>query len=118
MSASVRQVWGEPGGIPSGSDFSLEAVLTVNGAISESQVTSSGTFTLSIENTVQPVLPLLDGEASDSVSKPLGLVKWNITSAQSSGWPAGTFNGDIRLEDSGGSVTYWPVSLRMRSVIE
>ena len=114
----TRQVWGAQDGVPEGSDFSLEAILTVNDTLAPAQVTSSGVFTLSIENTVQPITPLLVDELSDVVSASLGLVKWNITAVQSSGWPAGSFNGDIRLVDSGGSITYWPVSLRIRSVID
>ena len=114
----ARQSWGEPDGIPEGSDFSLEAVLTVNGAIAPSQVTSSGAITLSVENTVEPIIPLLIDEVRDAVDAPSGLVRWNITAAQSSAWPAGTFNGDIKLIDSGGTITYWPVSLKIRSVID
>ena len=114
----ARQAWGDPDGIPEGSDFSLEAVLTVNGALTPSQVTSSGAFTLSIENTVVPVLPIFTDEASDVVNASLGLVRWNITALQSAAWPAGTFDGDIKLVDSGGLITYWPVSLRIRSVID
>lgn len=114
----VRQAWGDPNGVPEGSDFSLEAVLTVNDVIAPSQVTSSGAFTLSVENTIQPILPLLTDEASDAVNGSLGLVRWDITAVQSTDWPAGTFNGDVKLVDSGGSTTYWPVSLRIRSVID
>ncbi len=113
-----RQSWGDPDAIPEGSDVSLEAVLTVNGAISPSQITSSGTFTVSIENTVLPIQTILTDELSDAVIASAGLVRWDITSAQTSGWPAGTFDGDIKLVDSGGTITYWPVSLRIRSVVD
>lgn len=113
-----RQLWGEPDGIPEGSDVSLEAVLTVNGVIAPAKVTSSGTYTLSIENTVQPVVPILADETSDAFTASSGLVRWDITAAQSALWPAGTFNGDIKLVDSGGAITYWPVTLKVRKVID
>ncbi len=114
----ARQRWGDPDGVPEGSDVTLEAVLTVNGVVAPAQVTSSGAFSLSIENTVQPLSPLLDDETSDSVTASSGLVRWNITAAQTAGWPPGTFNGDIKLVDSGGTVTYWPVSMMVRSVVD
>ncbi len=114
----ARQVWGEPDGIAAGSDVSLEAILTVDGAIVPSQVTSSGIYTLSVENLVQPLQTILIDEPNDAVTASSGLVRWDITSVQSSSWSAGTFNGDIKLVDSGGSITYWPVSLRVRSVVD
>ncbi len=114
----ARQIWGESEGIPEGSDVSLEAMLTVDGAISPSLVTSSGTYSLSVENGAQPLSPLLTDEPSDSVTASSGLVRWNLTAVQTDSWPAGTFNGDIKLVDSGGTVTYWPVSLRVRSVVD
>lgn len=113
-----RQTWGDPVGISKGSDFSLEAVLSVNGALSPTQITSRGVYTLSIENTIQPLLPLLTDEVSDALNAPIGLVAWNITAAQSASWPVGIFDGDIKLVDSGGAITYWPVSLKVRSVID
>ncbi len=114
----TRQIWGDPDGIPEGSDVALEAVLTVDGAIAPSQVTSSGIYSVSIENTVQPLQTILTDELSDVVTSSLGLVRWDITAVQTASWPMGTFDGDIKLVDSGGSITYWPVSLRVRSVID
>lgn len=111
----TRKAWGEPGGVPEGSDFTLEAVLTVNGALSTGLVTSSGTFTLTVSDSVlNGGTALLAGEASDSVTTATGLVKWNIADTQSSAWEAGVYNGDIKLVDSGGIITYWPVSLKVR----
>jgi len=114
----ARQQWGDPDGIAVGSDVALEAVLTVDGAVSPSRVTSSGTYTLSVENSGQPLSPLLSDEASDSVTASSGLIRWEITAAQTVLWPAGTFDGDIKLIDSGGTVTYWPVSVRVRTVVD
>lgn len=113
-----RQLWGDPDGVPEGSDVSLEAVLTIDGAIAQSQVTSSGIYSVSVENTVQPLQTILTDELSDVVTASTGLVRWNITSLQTAVWPAGTFDGDIKLVDSGGTITYWPVSLRIRGVVD
>ncbi len=113
-----RQVWGEPDAVPVGSDVTLEAVLMVDGAISPTRITSSGVYSVSIENTSLPVQPILTDELSDAVTASSGLIRWDITSAQTSSWPAGIFGGDIKLVDSGGKITYWPVSLRIRSVID
>lgn len=110
-----RQAWGEPLGIPEGTDFTLEAKLTVHGATDTSRVTSSGTFTLWVSDSVlNGGTPLLTNETSDSVVTATGVVKWNITDAQSSGWAAGLYNGDVKLVDSGGFILAWPVSLRVR----
>ncbi len=108
----TRSIWGGPDGVPAGADLSLEAVLTIDGAVNPSQVTSSGTFSLSIGSS------LLIDEAADAVTSSDGLVKWDITSIQSSPWVAGTHEGDIKLVDSGGAVSYWPVSLQVRKVVD
>lgn len=113
-----RQLWGERDGVAKGSDVALEAVLTVNGAVATSQVTSSGVYSVSIENPSQPVQTLLADELSDVVTASSGLVRWNITSVQTATWPIGTFDGDIKLVDSGGTITYWPVSVRVRAVVD
>lgn len=113
-----RQLWGDPDGVPKGSDVALEAVLTVDGAVAPSQVTSSGIYSLSIENTAQAFPTILTDELSDVVTASSGLVRWNITAVQSSSWSAGTFSGDIKLVDSGGTITYWPVSVRVRDVVD
>jgi hypothetical protein len=103
--------------VPVGSDFTLEAVLTLDGALSPSRVTSSGTFRLTVSDSVlNGGSALLTDRLSDSVTASAGLVKWNITDSQSSGWEAGTYDGDIKLVDSGGTITYWPVSLKVRAV--
>ena len=110
-----RQAWGEPDGIPEGSDFTLEAKLTVNGVTDTTRVTSSGTFTLTISDSVlNGGTALLSDEASDSKSN-TGLIKWAITDTQSSAWEAGTYFGDIKCVDSGSLITYWPVSIKIRA---
>lgn len=113
----TRKIWGLPDGVPEGSDFTLEAVLTVNGALNTSLVTSSGTFTLTVSDSVlNGGTALLSDEASDSFTTATGLVKWAIADTQSSAWEAGTYDGDIKLVDSGGIITYWPVALKVREV--
>lgn len=114
----VRQTWGEPDGMAEGSDVALEAVLNVDGTVDPARVTSSGAITLSVENTVQVFSPLLVDEPCDAFTPGTGRARWNITSLQSGGWPTGTFDGDIKLIDSAGAVTYWPISLKVRSVID
>ena len=102
--------------MPEGSDFALEAVLTVNGALSTGLVTSSGTFTLTVSDSVlNGGAALLTDRTSDSVTTATGKVRWEITDSQSSAWEAGTYDGDVKLVDSGGIITYWPVSLKVRS---
>lgn len=111
-----RQSWGEPDGVPEGSDFTLEAVLTLDGALAPTRVTSSGAFTMTVSDSIlNGGTALLTDETSDSVVASVGLVKWNITDTQSDNWEAGTYHGDIKLVDSGGSITYWPVSLKVRA---
>jgi len=114
-----RQIWGWPDGIPEGSDFTLEGMLTLNGAKDSNLVTSSGTYTLSISDSVlNGGTALLTDETSDSVSLANAGTKvvWNITNVQSSGWEAGTYKGDIKLVDSGSKITYWPVTYTSREV--
>lgn len=111
----ARQAWGEPDGIPEGSDFTLEAKLLVNGALDTTRVTSSGTFTLTVSDSVlNGGTALLTDEASDSKTTSTGLIKWNIADTQSSAWEAGVYNGDIKCVDSGSLITYWPITLRVR----
>ncbi len=113
-----RQLWGEPDGVPKGSDVAFEAILAIDGAIAPSQVTSSGIYSLSFQTATQPAQTFVADELSDVVTASAGLVRWNITAVQTATWPAGTFDGDIKLVDSGGTITYWPVSLRVRSVVD
>ena len=110
----ATNIWGAPNGVPAGADVLLEAVLTIDGAVHASQVTSSGSVTLSVGT----VAAQLTDESADAVTSSTGLVRWNITSAQTSSWTAGVHDGDIKLVDSGGTVTFWPVSLQVRSVID
>lgn len=113
--------WGFPDGIPEGSDFALEGVLTLNGAKDSDLVTSSGTYTLSVQSSVlNGGTALLTDEGSDSTSV-IGSgtkVRWEITDTQSSAWEAGEYPGDIRLVDSGGSITYWAVTIKIRAAID
>lgn len=110
-----RQHWGGDLGIPEGSDFTLEAKLTVNGVTDTSRVTSSGTFTLWISDSVlNGGTALLSNEAADSVATTTGVVKWEITDAQSSGWEGGLYNGDVKGVDSASNILIWPVSIRIR----
>lgn len=111
----MRQAWGEPDGIPEGSDFRLEAKLTVHGATDTSRVTSSGTFTLTVSDSVlNSGTALLTDETSDSETTATGLIAWEITDTQSSAWEAGTYFGDIKCVDSNALITYWPVSIKIR----
>lgn len=111
-----RQVWGEPLGVPEGADITLEAKLTINGVVDTARVTSSGTKTLWVSDSVlNGGVALITNEGSDSFVVSTGVAKWNITDTQSSGWEAGYYEGDIKLVDSGGLITIWPVALRVRS---
>lgn len=113
--------WGEPDGIPEGSDFRLEAVLTRNAAKDAAGVTSSGTITLSAESSVlnSGVAILTDVATSSKSQITTGLLAaWEIADTQSSAWDAGTYQGDIKLVDSGGTITYWPVTIKIRTAID
>ena len=111
-----RQLWGGTDGVPEGSDFTLEALLTVSGATDTSVTTSSGTYTLTIsDSALNAGVDLLTDEASDTFNTTTFITGWNITDTQSSSWEAGVYNGDIKLVDSGGLIRYWPVSMKVRS---
>jgi len=113
--------WGFPHGIHEGSDFALEAVLTINGAKDSDLVTSSGTYTLSVQSSVLNAgTALLADEGSDStvVIGSGTKVRWEITDTQSSGWEAGEYPGDVKLVDSGGSITYWSCTMKVRTAID
>lgn len=112
---TTRQVWGQPLGIPEGTDFTLEAILTIAGQVDTARVSASATITLTVSDSVlNGGTALLSDEASDSFTKAAGLVKWNITDTQSSGWEPGTYDGDIKSVDSNGAITMWPVGLQTR----
>ena len=114
-------VWGDPEGIPEGSDFRLEAVLTRNGAKDSAVLSTSATYTLQISDSVlNGGVALLTDEASDSVSV-VGsgtLVAWEITDAQSSGWEAGTYGGDIKVTDTTGAIAYFPITMKVRTATD
>lgn len=114
---SERRAWGAPHGIPEGTDFTLESTLTVNGVTSPSAVTSSGAYTLTVSDSVlNSGVALLSAVAGtfSSASVATGLVTWSITDANSSGWEAGTYTGDIKLTDSGSKISQFPISLSIR----
>lgn len=113
--------WGEPQGIPEGSDFRLEAVLTRNGAKDSAVLSTGATYTLQISDSVLNAgVALLTDEAADSVSiiNTGTLVVWEITDTQSSGWAAGTYNGDIKVVDPTGAIYYGPVTIKVRAAID
>ena len=111
-----RKSWAVPFGVAEGSDFKLSAKMLNNGALDTSGFTSSGTWTVTISDSVlNGGSALLTAEASDSFTKATGLAEWSITDAQSAGWQAGTYNGDIKLVDSASLVHYFPVSLKVRT---
>lgn len=114
----MAQLWGPPEGIPEGSDFTLEAILTLAGAPDTSRVTSSGTYTVTISDSVlNSGVALLSAQSGSfsTTTVSTGMVSWTITDAISDGWEAGTYNGDIKLVDSGGLITYWPVTMKVRT---
>ena len=110
-----RKSWAVPFGVAEGSDFKLAATILNQGAVSSASFTSSGTWTVTISDSVlNGGVALLTAEASDSFTTATGLVEWSITDTQSAGWAAGTYNGDIKVVDSGALVTYFPISLKVR----
>ncbi len=120
MSDVNRAIWGEPVGIPEGSHFYLQTSLKMNGINDTVNVTSSGTYTLTVQDSVlNGGTALLSSEASDSkLATNNGLsVAWDITNTQSAGWEAGEYPGDIKCVDSGGSISYWPVTMKIRSAL-
>jgi hypothetical protein len=110
-----RKSWAVPFGVAEGSDFKLAATILNQGAVSSASFTSSGTWTVTISDSVlNGGVALLTAEASDSFTTATGLAEWSITDTQSAGWAAGTYNGDIKVVDSGALVTYFPISLKVR----
>lgn len=112
-----RMTWGGNTGVPEGSDFDLVAQVTLNGALPSGLLTSSGTWTLTVSDSVLNAgVALLTDRASDSFATTTGKARWSITDSQSSAWEAGVYGGDIKLVDSGGIITYWPISMKVRGV--
>ena len=110
-----RKSWAVPFGVAEGSDFKLAATMLSHGAVDSVNFTSSGTWTVTISDSVlNGGSALLSAETSDSFTKNTGLAEWAITDTQSAGWAAGTYNGDIKVVDSGALVTYFPISLKVR----
>jgi len=123
----ARRVWGDPNGVPEGSDFDLVAELTLNG-VSDSAALGGGTFVLSLRDSTDSSASLiLTDEATDSTlmgTAALGFgvrCRWQITDTQSNAWASDStivFHGDIRGTESGGAVHYWPTGLVVRSVLD
>ena len=104
--------------IPEGSDFTLEATFTLNGISDTGRVTSSGAYTITVSDSILNGGTALLSAVSATFSTAVvtkGLATWTITDTQSSGWEAGTYDGDIKLTDSGSLLTYFPISLVVRS---
>jgi hypothetical protein len=108
-----RYIWGDPDGIPEGSDFDRQDT-TLFG----------GTYVLNLRdaNNTAAATILVD-EASDSTDTgaPIFRVKWSIADTQSNGWASDsvvTYHGDIRGVLTDGRVLYWPVGLKMRPVLD
>jgi hypothetical protein len=111
-----RKSWAVPFGVAEGSDFSLVATVLNNGAVDAVNFTDSGTWTLTVSDSVlNGGTALLTTQAvSSSFVKLTGKATWTITDTISAGWAAGTYNGDIKVVDSGALVTYFPISLKVR----
>ena len=117
VGSQERKAWGLPYGVPEGSDFKLAAVVTKHGSLSTGAFTSSGAWTVTISDSVlNGGTALLADEVSDSMTAATGLVEWSITDTQSEGWASGEYNGDIKLVDSGSTIRYFPISMKVRSV--
>ena len=114
----ARKIFGSPDGIPEGSDFTLESTFILNGITDTGRVTSSGTYSITVSDSIlnggTALLSALNGTFSTAVIAG-GLATWTITDAQSSGWEAGTYGGDIKLSDSGSLLSYFPVTVIVRS---
>ena len=111
-----RKSWTAPFGVAEGSDFSLVATVLNKGAVDAVNFTDSGTWTLTVSDSVlNGGTALLSAQAaSSSFVKLTGKATWNITDTISNGWATGTYNGDIKVVDSGALVTYFPISLKVR----
>lgn len=117
VGSQERKAWGLPYGVPEGSDFRLSAIVTNNGSLSTGAFTSSGTWTVTISDSVlNGGTALLTDEVSDSVTTASGFIAWDILDTQSADWESGDYNGDIKLVDSGAFIRYFPVSLKVRSI--
>ena len=119
---SARAFWGKPTPVPEGSDFNLIAELTVNNV--NDTLLFDTTYALSLRDVSDSSASLiLTDEASDASDTSLTpfQVKWTILDTQSSGWASDsdvTFHGDIKGTDTTGLVSYWPVGLVVRGVLD
>jgi len=111
-----RKSWAVPFGVAEGSDFKLVATVLNQGAVDNVNFTDSGTWTLTVSDSVlNGGSALLSAQAvSSSFVKLTGKATWAISDTASVGWAAGTYNGDIKVVDSGALVTYFPISLKVR----
>ena len=116
MADVQRKMWGGELGIPEGSDFTLEADLLQHGA-TDTGALAGATVTLSLSDTWSGgTTTILTDEATDSFNGSRAV--WNITDSQSDGWSEKEFRGDIKAVLSGGEIRYWPVALKVRSVVD
>ena len=115
----ARFTWGEPDGIPEGSDFRVELLVSLNGG--SSGATSSGTYTLSVQDSVlNGGTAVLADEASDSKSTVNGrtLVAWEILDSQTAATEAGVYPTDVKLVDSATLIRYFRGTTRFRAVVD
>lgn len=117
-----RRRWGEPFGVPEGSDFRLEAILRSAGALDTVNFTSSGTVTLSVSDSVlNGGVALLTDVAASSFNPATGLVKFAVTQSTSDGWEAGDYNGDIKHNTSSTGTSqnmYFQTGLKIRAATD
>lgn len=117
-----RYIWGWPDGIPEGSDFRLQAELTINGI--RDTTLEGGTYVLNLRdaNNSAATTILIDRATSTTDSAaPFYRVTWDIEDSISNGWAADSatlYHGDIRGTLADLRVMYWPVGLLMRPVLD
>ena len=109
-------IFGGKAGIPEGSAFVMESVLLVDGNTDSGNVTSSGTVTVTVSDSVLNAgVDLLTDKSAASLTQTTGLAVFKVTQAESSGWESGTYNGDVKYPSRNASRTiYWPLKLTVR----
>ena len=105
-------------GVPEGATFVLETVLLIDGNTDSGHITSSGTVSLTVSDSVLNAgTALITDKASTTFTQGTGLALFKITNTESNGWESGTYNGDVKYaSDSGGTSRsfYWPLKLTVR----
>ena len=119
-----RYVWGEPDGIPEGSNFRLEAELLMNGVNDTAVGLATIVLNLRDANNSAATTILID-EATDSVLTTGQYIRaaWDIGNVQSNGWATDSnvlYHGNIRATMAAGDtrIFYWPVGLLMTPVLD